>query len=106
VKKAAEAKKVAAKKRPSPQRPTGKMKETDYTNEVVATKFIGGVAMVDVKNASGGTGFKRDLIKALKANDKTREVILLSMFILVDFVPFFQGLTFCVLRRNWVSYQL
>lgn len=73
VKKAAEAKKVAAKKRPSPQRPTGKMKETDYTNEVVATKFIGGVAMVDVKNASGGTGFKRDLIKALKANDKTRE---------------------------------
>lgn len=53
------------KKRPPPARkPTGRIKQTDYTNETVATKLKGGLLMINTLKPDGEPAFKRDINQA------------------------------------------
>ncbi len=70
------------RKRPSPVRPSGRVvKETDHTNETMATKCHGGVTMIDVKKASGEPAFKAGLKEAvLKGKEGTEELSAVGVF--------------------------
>ena len=69
------------RKRPSPVRPSGKVKQTDHTNKTTGTKCKGGLAMLDVKKASGEPAFKAHLMEAIvKGKEGTEELGAIGIF--------------------------
>ena len=62
----------------TPTRPTGKVKQRDFTNVVEATLCKGSVAIIDIKKPSGDIAFKAGLRRGIlekKAGTKDLDVI-------------------------------